>query len=587
MKSQIEQTLTLALKKIIEEKTLGEVNALPIIHLERPKQITHGDYSSNIAMVLAKEAGCAPRILAEKIIAALPATSYIEKIEIAGPGFINFYLVPGAEQEVIAAILQKGENFGRHKLEKPASVNVEFVSANPTGPLHVGHGRGAAYGSGLARLLAFAGSTVTTEYYVNDAGRQMDILAVSVWLRYLSLFQQAFTFPKNGYKGEYVIDIAERLKTHYQDKFLCPVALIFEAVSPDEGVEGGDKEKHIDDLIAKAKQLLKNNYSLVHEFGLKIVLEGIEEDLKDFAVTYNRWFSEKKLHDSGALSDAIEQLTQKGWVYENQGAKWFKSQALGDDKDRVLVRENGQPTYFAADAAYLLDKVNRGYDKIIYVFGADHHGYVPRLKALAAALGIDEDKIVVPLVQFAVLYQGGKQVQMSTRSGSFITLRELMQEVGSDAARYFYLMRKPEQHLDFDLDLAKSQSNDNPVYYIQYAHARICSVFKQLNQKGWPYEEKVGLKHLNLLSTSHEQAIIKTLSQFEELVRNAADKLEPHLIAYYLKDLAGELHTYYNSQQFLVAEPTLRQARLCLIAAVKIVLGNGLAILGLSAPEEM
>ncbi len=558
------------------------------VEVERARQKGHGDFASNVAMTLAKPARSAPRDLAEKIIQALPASEYIEKVEIAGPGFINFYLTPIATQRVVPEILTTKERFGTSEMGVGKRVQVEFVSANPTGPLHVGHGRGAAYGATVANLLKAVGYDVHREYYVNDAGRQMDILAVSVWLRYLDLCGETVTFPVNGYKGDYVWDIGATLHREQGDRFRQATDTVFADLPPDEGQENGDKEKHIDGLIDRAKTLLgEDDYRVVHRQGLHEILDNIRRDLEEFGVTYDDWFSEHKLVETSAVATAIDRLQHSGHVYENGGALWFRSTDFGDEKDRVVVRDNGQHTYFAADIAYHMDKLERGFERVIDVWGADHHGYVPRVKAALSAINDDPSKLDVLLVQFAVLYRGGEKVQMSTRSGEFVTLRELRNEVGNDAARFFYVMRKCEQHMDFDLDLAKSQSNDNPVYYIQYAHARVRSVFRQMKDKDMTHDVVMGNDNLDRLSEKHERDLMATLERFPELVEQAALKHEPHMLVHYLRDLANDFHTYYNAHTFLIGDEALRNARLNLIEATRQVIANALALLGVSAPDSM
>jgi arginyl-tRNA synthetase len=438
----------------------------------------------------------------------------------------------------------------------------------------------------VADLLTAVGYKVHREYYVNDAGRQMDILATSVYLRYLDLCGESLSFPVNGYKGDYVWDIAASLHRKHAAALRHTAAEVLQGVAADEP-QGGDKETHIDGLIERVQALLGEHYREVFDIGLDAILNNIRHDLEEFGVHYDEWFSERSLADSGALQDAIERLKNSGQVYENDGALWFRSTAYGDEKDRVVVRENGQTTYFASDIAYHLNKLQRGYDKIIDVWGADHHGYVPRVKAALAALGGDPDKLDVLLVQFAILYRGGQKAQMSTRSGEFVTLRELRQEVGNDAARFFYVMRKCEQHMDFDLDLAKSESSDNPVYYIQYAHARVVSVFRQLAEKGLLWDQDNGARHMPRLTESHEDALLVSLSRYPEIIETAAVGHEPHQLAHFLRDLANEFHTYYNAHQFLVDDKNLRDARLSLIAATRQVLANGLHLLGVSAPDSM
>ncbi len=581
------------LKNLLEKTftSITELRAHPFdlesIVIERTRQQSHGDFSCNIAMVLAKQLGTNPRQLAEKIIAVIPKSDLVEKIELAGPGFINFFLAPAAYHQVVQNIIEQGDNYGFSKIGKGKKILLEYVSANPTGPLHVGHGRGAAYGATLATLLETVGYQVSREYYVNDAGRQMDILATSIWLRYLDLCGEKFAFPANGYQGDYIWDVAATLHRENNDAYQHGVTAVFQNVPADEPA-GGDKEKHIDGLIANAKKLLGENiYRQVLDTGLDAILGDIRKDLQEFGVVYDEWFRERTLVDSGALKHGIERLKNTGHTFEKAGALWFRSTDFGDEKDRVLIRENGAPTYFASDIAYHVNKLERGYDQLIDIWGADHHGYVPRVKAVLAALGEAAEKLDVALVQFAVLYQNGKKMQMSTRSGEFVTLRELRQEVGNDAARFFYVMRKSEQHMDFDLDLAKSQSNDNPVYYIQYAHARICSVFRQLKEKRLSFDIKQNDLDFNFLNEGHERDLMVTLSKYPELIENAAQSHDPHHVGHYLRDLANDFHTYYNAHTFITDDAKIRDARLALISTVRQVIKNGLTILGVSVPESM
>ena len=586
MKHHLESLLAHALAQLQASGALPTDLAVEA-KVERARDRQHGDFASNVAMGLAKSARRKPRELAEAIVAALPASQAVHKVEIAGPGFINFFLAPGAYHDTVTAILQAGARYGSSTVGNQLPIQVEFVSANPTGPLHVGHGRGAAYGAAVASLLDATGFRVHREYYVNDAGRQMDILAASVWLRYLEMLGETFTFPVNGYKGGYVRDIAAVLRERHGAKFHRAAADVMRAIPPDEPA-GGDKEAHIDALIARARQLLgADDYRTVFDAGLTIVLADIRQDLEEFGVTYDQWYSERSLTESGAVQRALDRLKVSGHAYEKDGALWFRATAFGDEKDRVLVRDNGQTTYFASDIAYHMDKLERGYERVIDVWGADHHGYVPRVKAALQAMGDDPNKLDVLLVQFAILYKGGERMQMSTRAGEFVTLRDLRKEVGIDAARFFYVLRKCEQHMDFDLDLAKSQSADNPVYYIQYAHARVCSVLRQLQEKGLDRDRQRGATNLQLLGEEHEQALLVSLSRYPEVVETAALNHEPHLLAHYLRELAYEFHTYYNSHQFLVESAPLRDARLNLIEAVRQVIRNGLALLGVSAPESM
>ncbi len=557
--------------------------------VERARAREHGDFASNIALVLAKPAGVKPRDLAQKIVAALPASGQIAKVEIAGPGFINFFLTAAGLHAVIPEILKTKERYGETHLGKGKPIIVEFVSANPNGPLHVGHGRGAAYGDSLARLLAAAGYRVHREYYINDAGRQMDILAVSVWLRYLELCGEAVVFPVNAYQGAYVRDIARTLRETQGDRLRQAAQTVFQGLPPDEASDGtGDKEAYIDALIERVKTLLgSEDYRFIHSLSLRAMLDNIRQDLREFGVEYDEWFSEQALIAGGAVEKAVAWLKQMGHLYEKDGAWWFRATDFGDEKDRVVVRENGVTTYFASDIAYHLNKIERGFKHSIDIWGADHHGYTPRVRAALAALGQDPQSLTVLLVQFAILYRGSERVQMSTRSGQFVTLRELREEVGNDAARFFYVLRKSEQHMDFDLELAKSQSNDNPVFYIQYAHARICSVFRQLKEKRFTWNDDLANVDLELLREPQETALINTLARYPEVLAEAAKNYEPHQTAYYLRELAHDLHTYYNAHPFILDDAALRNARLALIAATRQVLANGLRLLGVSAPETM
>jgi len=554
--------------------------------IDRTKDARNGDFACNIAMVLSKAAKMRPRDLAEQVTALLPETAQIEKVEIAGPGFINIFLARSAYEDTLRQIMASTDQYGQSKMGAGQSVLVEYVSANPTGPLHVGHGRGAAYGSALANLLSTAGYSVHREYYVNDAGRQMDILATSVWLRYLELCKAEIKFPVNGYKGDYIWDIAAILHDEHGSALYDAHLDIYEGVPPDED-QGGDKEKHIDALITRCKWLLEDvSYRHVFKLSIDTILNDIRQDLGEFGVEYDEWFSEYSLTKNGTVQRAIEQLKAGGNTYLQDGALWFRSSDFGDEKDRVVIRDNGQQTYFASDIAYHLNKLERGFDQIINIWGADHHGYVPRVKAAMTALGTDADKLTVLLVQFANLYRGEERLPMSTRSGEFVTLRDLRKEVGDDAARFFYTQRKSEQHLDFDLELAKSQSNDNPVYYIQYAHARIASVVKQLAEQGitWTARDDIDL---SILNSEQEMQLMTLLARYPEMVETAAQSYEPHQITYFLRELAQAFHTYYYASKFIVDDTAVRDARLYLIVATQQVLRNGLCILGVSAPEVM
>ncbi len=550
------------------------------IQVDRTRDPAHGDYASNIALVLAKAAGMKPRDLAQRVVEGLPDCTLVEKVDIAGPGFINFTVTRDAWLDLIGQVRSLGGRYGRSEAGAGARVMVEFVSANPTGPLHVGHGRGAAYGDSLARVLRAAGYDARSEYYINDAGRQMDILALSVWLRYLELQGGETRFPAGGYRGDYVRDIARSLAGENGDGLVRPAASLFDDL-PEEA------DPAMDTLVARCRSLLGDaGFGTVFDHACGVMVADIREDLAEFGVEFDCWFSERSLVTGGAMEKAIRVLEANGHVYEKDGAKWFRATDFGDEKDRVVVRANGAHTYFATDIAYHFDKGERGFDRILDIFGADHHGYVDRIRASFEALGHPRENLDILLVQFAVLYRGGEKVSMSTREGEFVTLRELRGEVGNDAARFFYALRRPEQHMDFDLDLAKSQSADNPVYYIQYAHARICSVFRQLRERGMETLE-TATPDYGLLGESRELELLRTLSRYPEVVASAAASLEPHQVAYYLRDLATDFHTYYNAHPFLASENDLRLARLGLIDATRQVIANGLDLLGVSAPESM
>ena len=585
MKEKIESLLDQALDQLITD---GLIEAKPTLQISRTKDAAHGDFTSNVAMMLAKTAGKPPREVAQAIIDALANDRCITKIEIAGPGFINFFLAQESTLNIIKDILSAGDDFGHSNVANGEKVQIEFVSANPTGPLHVGHGRGAAYGATLALLMRAVGFKVDCEYYVNDAGRQMNILATSIWLRYLQQSGVALPFPSNGYKSQaYIYDITETLIKAHGDTFVRSAESVMQDIPADEA-EGGDKEAHIDALIERAKSLLgENHYKTIFDTGLNSIIADIREDLEEFGVHYENWYSEQSLADHDLINKAVKVLQDAGHIYQDNGALWFRSTNFGDEKDRVVIRDNGQGTYFASDIAYHLDKYARGYSRVINIWGADHHGYVARVKAALTAMGEDENKLHILLVQFANLYRSGERVPMSTRSGSFVTLRELREEVGSDAARFFYVLRKCEQHMDFDLDLAKSQSNDNPVYYIQYAHARICSVLAQLNDKNLKYDIENGLQQLHQLTEKHETELISKLDAYADIVNKAAFNAEPHLLAHYLRELATLLHSYYNAHQFIIDNNELRNARFNLIVATKQILHNGLTLLGVSAPSKM
>lgn len=588
-------------------QTLQQQGVLPsdwtnTSHLTRTKDRSHGDFASNIAMIGSKAAGMKPRDLAEKILAALPEVADITKAEIAGPGFINFFLNADQRYAVLDQIQAQKNEYGRSQANATKKIQVEFVSANPTSSLHVGHGRGAAYGMTVANLLEATGAKVDREYYVNDAGRQMDILATSTYLRYLELTGQTLVFPKNAYQGDYVKEIAQEIIDKDGDAHVRAVADIYKDVPEDvqyaeeldaEGnkvVLSGDKEKHIDGLIANSQQHLGAAYRVFHQAALHAILDDIKDDLADFGVTFDKWFSEDSLTDK--IDEALETLDQRGYLYENDGNIWFKSTEFGDEKDRVVKRRNGQTTYFASDIAYHLNKLQRGYTDLIDIWGSDHHGYISRVKAAIDAMGYDSKKLTVLLVQFVSLWRGGEMVQMSSRSGQFVTLRDLRKEVGNDAARFYYVMRKSEQHIDFDLDLAVSQSKDNAVYYIQYAHARVNRMVDiRAPEKNIPFD-RTALQNYDakLLTLEAEFEILAKLAAYPDILVRAANVYEPHQIGNYLKELAALFHGWYNLDNVRILDETnipLSQSRLLLSINVQQVLRNGLELLGVSAPEAM
>lgn len=551
------------------------------MQIENTRDPAHGDLATNVAMMHAKAAQIAPRALAEKLIEHLPASETIAAVDIAGPGFINIRLAKGAAFEPVVRCLTERDQYGLHPTTNER-VQVEYVSANPTGPLHVGHGRGAAYGATLVNLLKARGHQVEAEYYVNDAGRQMNILAVSVYLRYLETSGEDIVFPSAGYQGQYIAELGDTLHDNTGNSIAIAFHDLIKDVTPDSETT---KDAHIDGLIQNAKEALGDRWNLPFNLALHSILDDIQDDLSEFGANFDQWFSEKSLVTSGEIDQAIATLEERGYLFEQDGALWFRSTDFGDDKDRVVRRDNGETTYFASDIAYIANKFSRGFDRIIYVWGADHHGYIVRIKAAAEALGFDPERLTIRLVQFAILYKEGERLQMSTRSGSFVTLRELRDDVGRDACRYFYVMRKADQHLDFDLSLATSQTKDNPVYYVQYAHARICRVLEGLNEI--PFDAARGLNHLTELTTQDELDLATAVGRFPEVVAKASDSLEAHLICYYLQELAADFHRWYNGTRLLVDDLQVRDARLALATAVQIVIRNGLDLLGVSAPRSM
>lgn len=598
MKSIVARSIGRALAKLpdladhVSDLDAGET-------VERTRDPSHGDFASNVAMRLARPAKRAPRQLAAGIVEALEGDADIARVEIAGPGFINFFLDPGAFHREVARILDEGDDYGRQPRRDGPRVLLESVSANPTGPLHVGHGRLAAYGATLGNLLEAAGYPVDREYYVNDAGRQMDVLGLSVWLRRLQALGLEFGFPRAGYRGDYIRDLAAAYEGTLPD---VGVGELLDGV-PEDGPLDVDsdtaeqraankaaREAYVAALAERALALLgADGFDAIRQYSLESIRADIEDDLAEFGVTFDRWYSEQSLTKTGRVDEALDVLRERGLLYEQDGAEWFPSSRFGDEKDRVVVRANGVKTYFASDIAYHFDKRQRGYDLLINVFGADHHGYVPRVRAGLEAMGYAAADLEVELVQFVTLFRAGKKMQMSTRSGEFDTLRELRREVGNDAARLFYVLRSNDQHLDFDLEVATSQSNDNPVYYIQYAHARVAKVFRKLVEEfELEWNREAGVENMALLVEPQEKALMSALSRYPEIVDTAARNRAPQHVVHYLRDLAHDFHTWYTAHRFIeVDDSRLRDARLALARATGVVVANGLGILGVSAPESM
>ena len=550
----IKSVLTEAILKTAKAAiTAGVVKegTLPEVLLEVPPKKEFGDFATNFAMQSARALRCNPRVLAQYITENLDCP-YVQKAEIAGPGFINFYLDPGWVYDMLAQIVEAGENYGNLPKASDEKIQLEYVSANPTGPLHVGHGRGAAVGSALANLLKAAGYDVEQEYYINDAGNQMNNLARSVNARYLELLGQPCVFPEDGYHGHDIIDAAQRIINKYGDRFL--------QMEEAERLEEFKTIAYVEKLAA------------------------LKEDLERFNVRYDVWFSEKTLHEGNKIKEACDQLLAKGYMYEKDGALWLKSTAFGDDKDRVVIRDNGVPTYFAADIAYHANKFGRGFDRVINLWGADHHGYIARMKAAMQCMGYRPEQLEILILQMVRLLRDGQEVKMSKRTGQSVTLNELIDEVGADAARFFFVMRSIDSQLDFDLDLAKKKSNDNPVFYVQYAHARICSIMRQVAEAGITVQGKGNYK---LLTEPVEVDLIKKLGKYPEMLGSAAKERAVQHVAHYVYDLAGLFHSAYNQCRILGVNPELQQARLAMVMAVGHVVRHALSILGVSAPEKM
>lgn len=592
MKATIEQLLSAALAALPAEMLADDLRRT-VPELERTRDPSHGDYASNLAMRLAKPAGRKPRELAEAIVAALPPSPAIARADVAGPGFINLYLSDSAYHAELLTILDRGSDYGRRAAGSGEKILLEFVSANPTGPLHVGHGRHAAFGAALANLLSAAGHSVHREYYINDAGRQVDILAVSVWCRYLERIGEAVPLPANGYRGEYLLPIAASLEAEFSHRFRRPAGDVLADLPADEAA-GGDKEAYIDALIARMRSLLgEEGFSTLVQHALAGMVADIRSDLAEMGVTFDRWYSERSLATDGAIDEALRRLDSAGHTYRKDGALWFRASAFGDDEDRVVERENGVRTYFASDIAYHLDKRLRGFERLIDVLGADHHGYVARVRGGLAAMGEPPQSLEVTLLQLVNLFRGTVKVAMGKREGNFVTLRQLRQEVGNDACRFYFVMRSHDQTLDFDLELAKSRSTENPVYYIQYAHARVASVLRQLADRGLQHDEAAGRAALDRLAEAHERRLMVALSRYPEVVQLAAATRSPHTLVNYLRELANEFHGAYSAGnenpafRVIVDDSAVRDARLMLYTATRQVLRNGLGLLGVSTPDSM
>lgn len=551
---QVQEKLKQEIKAAVIKANLASEAQIPNVILETPKDKSHGDYSTNMAMQLARVAKKAPRAIAEGIVAHFDKSkASIEKIEIAGPGFINFYMDNKYVTELIPTILEAGEKYGESKVGNGQKVQVEFVSANPTGNLHLGHARGAAVGDSLCNVLDKAGYDVSREYYINDAGNQINNLALSVEARYYQALGLEKDMPEDGYHGQDIIDIGKKLAEDFGDRF----------------VHESEQER----------------FDFFREYGLKYEMGKLKEDLESFRVRFDVWYSETSLYQNGKIDSALNVLKERGHIFEHEGATWFRSTELGDDKDRVLIKQDGSYTYLLPDIAYHRDKLERGFEQLINIWGADHHGYIPRMKAAIEALGYNQEQLEVEIIQLVHLYKDGEKMKMSKRTGKAVTMRDLVEEVGLDATRYFFAMRSADTHMDFDLDLAVSQSNENPVYYAQYAHARICSILRQGQENGF---ELNGNYDLSLINTEKEFEVLKKLGEFPQVIAEAAEKRLPHRITNYIYDLASTFHSFYNAEKVLDADQEERsKARLALIQAVGITLRNALALIGVSAPEKM
>ncbi|WP_062322889.1 arginine--tRNA ligase [Halolactibacillus sp. JCM 19043] len=551
---QVKQTLKEEIKQAVIQSGLATEDQIPDVVLEKPKEKDHGDYATNVAMQLARVAKKAPRQIAEAIVEHLnKEKAYVTKIDIAGPGFINFFMDNRYLTQVITEVLDQKENYGRSNSGQGEKIQVEFVSANPTGDLHLGHARGASVGDSLCHLLDWAGYDVEREYYINDAGNQINNLALSVEARYMQALGEDFPMPEDGYHGKDILTIGDELKDAYGDKFV-----------------NMDREERL---------------AFFRDYGLKFELKKLEQDLADFRVHFDHWFSETSLYTDEKIKPALALLKEKGHTYEEDGATWFRTTDFGDDKDRVLIKNDGSYTYLTPDISYHKNKLDRGFNKLINIWGADHHGYIPRMKAAIQALGYTPDTLEVEIIQMVNLFENGEKVKMSKRTGKAVTLRELMEEVGIDAVRYFFVMRSSDAHLDFDMDLAKSESNENPVYYVQYAHARICTLLKQATEKGF----SIDVSNVEAEIQSEKGIdLLKHLGDFEEVIAEAAANRTPHRMTSYVFDLAQLLHSYYNQEKVLDdSNKQKTEARLALMDAVRITIKNALAIIGVNAPEQM
>jgi arginyl-tRNA synthetase len=551
---QIQVNVKSEIKNAVMKAGLATEEQIPEIILETPKDKAHGDYATNMAMQLARVAKKAPKMIAEEIINHFDRSkASIEKMEIAGPGFINFYMNNSYLTDLIPTILKDGSEYGRSDSGKGLKIQVEFVSANPTGDLHLGHARGAAVGDSLCNVLDKAGYQVSREYYINDAGNQIHKLALSLEARYFQALGQDKEMPEDGYHGKDIVGMGKALVEQY-----------------------GDRYAQVDE---------QERYEFFRQYGLDYEMEKLKSDLEHFRVPFNVWYSETSLYKNGKIDETLKVLRERGHVYDEDGATWFRSTTFGDDKNRVLIKNDGTYTYLTPDIAYHKDKFDRGFEKLINIWGADHHGYIPRMKAAMAALGFDPNNLEVEVIQLVHLYKDGEKMKMSKRTGKAVTMRDLIEEVGLDSVRYFFAMRSADTHMDFDLDLAVSQSNENPVYYAQYAHARICSIIRQGEEQGFTVNEEADVK---LIQTEKEIDLLKRMGDFPTVIAEAAEKRIPHRITNYINDLAQAFHSFYNAEKVLDKEnPELTNARLALIKSVQITMKNALALIGVSAPEKM